>query len=159
MQSFETMDHEGFMAEALREAELALARGDRPIGAVIVHDGTVIARASNASATDRSHVAHAELNAIMSCASYLHDHGPECVIYTTAEPCYMCLGAIVMANIHSIVFGMRDGLVGGEPLIRQVPHICQRVHNYVGGILEDRCVKLYRQYSEAETHRMLRGTP
>ncbi len=157
MQLFDSIDHESFMAEALREAEQALARGDRPIGAVIICDGKIIARASNTFATDRSHVAHAELKAILLCASYLHDHGPKCVIYTTTEPCYMCLGAIVMANIRNIVFGMRDGLVGGQPLIRHVPHIRQRVHHYLAGVLKDRCIDLYRRYSNVEAKQCLKG--
>ena len=158
MQPFDSIDHESFMGEALREAEQALARGDRPIGAVIVRDGKIIARASNTFASDRSHVAHAELKAILSCAPYLHNHGPECVIYTTTEPCYMCLGAIVMANIRNIVFGMRDDLVGGRPLIRHVPHIHQRVHNYLGGVLEDRCIDLCRRYSNGAARQCLKGT-
>jgi tRNA(adenine34) deaminase len=157
MQPLESLDHEKFMAEALREAEAALKRGDRPVGAVIVHHGKIVARGSNTFTTDRSHVAHAELKAILSCASYLHEYGPECVIYTTTEPCYMCLGAIVMANIRNIVFGMRDDLVGGQPLIRHVPHIRQRVHNYLGGVLEDRCINLCRRYSNVEAKQCPNG--
>lgn len=157
MQPLKDLDHEKFMAEALREAEAALKRGDRPVGAVIVHDGKIVARGSNTSATDRSNLSHAELKALLACAPYLYDHGTECVIYTTVEPCVMCLGAIVMANIRNIVFGMRDDLVGGQPLIRHVPHIRQRVHNYLGGVLEDRCIDLYRRYSNVEAKQRPNG--
>ncbi|KKK52030.1 hypothetical protein LCGC14_3109050, partial [marine sediment metagenome] len=128
MQSFDSIDHESFMIEALREAEKALARGDRPIGAVITHKGQVIARASNGSVTGKNRIAHAELSALLDCASFLNDYGTECIIYTTVEPCVMCLGAIVMANIRNIVFGMPDRYINARSIIEHNDHIRQRVH-------------------------------
>lgn len=73
------VDHEAFMRAALQEAEQALERGDRPIGAVIVHRNRIIARASNAHHTGRNLIAHAEMRALHACAPYLLEHGRECV--------------------------------------------------------------------------------
>jgi tRNA(adenine34) deaminase len=71
------------MRQALAEAKKALVRGDRPIGAVIVRHGKIIARDSNAFQTSQSSIEHAEMRALRSCASFLQAHGQECVIYTT----------------------------------------------------------------------------
>lgn len=149
---------EAFMKEALLEAEAALKRGDRPIGAVIVHDNLIIARASNTFATGKSDIAHAELNAILSCTAHLQEHGHDCVIYTTCEPCVMCLGAIIMANIREIVFGMPDNYIHGQLVIDAVPYIKKRVNRYTGGVLQEMCVALFRHFSEEETTLCLQGT-
>lgn len=145
------------MRLALEEARLALFRGDRPIGAVIVHGDKIIARNSNRYMTDRSQIAHAELNALTDCSSYLFEHGPECVIYSTCEPCVMCLGAIVMANIQSIVFGMPDNYIQPKIALDSIEYIRTRIRVYVGGILEEECIDLFRRFSERETS-LLMGT-
>jgi tRNA(adenine34) deaminase len=157
VEPFSSLDHEKYMREALLEAEKAFERGDRPIGAVIVHDGKVIARGSNEFFSRRSYISHAELNALISAAPFLYDHGRECVIYTTVEPCVMCLGAIVQANIRNIGFGMPDNYIRARKLIDAVEYVDRRVHNYLGGILEKECIELYRRYSEREAQLMLTG--
>ncbi len=153
-----TSNDDTFMREALQEAEAALKRGDRPIGAVIVHNNHVIARASNTFATGKSDIAHAELNAILSCSAYLQQYGHDCFIYTTCEPCVMCLGAIIMANIREIVFGMPDNYIHGRLAINAIPYIKKRVRRYTGGVLQEACVALFRQFSEEETTSCLQGT-
>ena len=158
MEPFASLDHESYMREAQSEAEKAFERGDRPIGAVIVHDGEIIARGSNRFFSESSYIAHAELNALVSAAPYLYDHGRECVIYTTVEPCVMCLGAIIHANIRNIAFGMHDNYIQARKIIDAVEYVDRRVHNYLGGILEKECVELYRRYSEREAQLMLTGT-
>ena len=148
---------EAFMREALNEAEAALKRGDRPIGAVIVHQGQVVGRGSSTFASGRNNIAHAEINAINSCSAFLQEHGPECTLYTTCEPCVMCLGAIIMANIWEIVFGMPDNYIQGRLVIDAVPYIQKRVHRYTGGVLQDECVALFRRFSEEEAELCLHG--
>lgn len=148
---------EAFMREALKEAEAALLRGDRPIGAVIVHSGQVAGRGSSTYASGRNDIAHAEINAINSCAAFLQEHGPECTLYTTCEPCVMCLGAIVMANIREIVFGMPDNYIQGRLAIDAVPYIKKRVQRYTGGVLQDDCVSLFRRFSDEEAELCLHG--
>jgi tRNA(Arg) A34 adenosine deaminase TadA len=142
---FDTIDHEKYMAEALKEAELAGIRGDRPIGAVIVHDGNIIARGSSRFVTMQSHVAHAENTAILACAPYLKQHKAESILYTTVEPCIMCLGTIVLANIRSVVFAVKDKYMQMDGYF-QHPYIQKRVHHYVGGVLRDQSLALLQKY-------------
>ena len=70
----------------------------------------------------------------------------------------MCLGAIVMANIRSIVFGMPDNHISPRAAIEHVPYIRQRVHNYVGGVLAEGGIALHARYSEEEARMILEGT-
>jgi len=91
-----------FARDAFTQAELALERGDRPVGAVIVHNDKVIARASDASNTEENGLAHAVIRAILKIPELIRDYGPECSIYTTYEPCLMCLGAITNNKIPEI---------------------------------------------------------
>lgn len=147
IQNFNEWNHELFMKEALREAEEAGKRGDRAIGAVIVHEGKVIAKGSNRIVTMDSRIAHAEIAALHSCASFLKQHGPQCVIYTTLEPCVMCVTSIVMANIRNIVFAVEDGYMDVENLIASNTYLKERVHNYVGGVLEEKSLVLLGMYS------------
>lgn len=154
---FDSADHEKYMREALAEAEKALDRGDRPIGAVIVYNGEIIGRGSNAFHTSKSNIEHAEMRALRSCASFLQENGRECVIYTTVEPCVMCVGAIVMCNIRSIVFGVYDNWIKPKLAIENVPHLAKRVYNYLGGVLEEKCSELIKQFSEKDYEMMKTG--
>lgn len=108
-----------FMQAALAEAHAALDAGNMPIGAAIVHDGRVIALGRNAIDEPADDTRHAELVAIESIAPFLARHKRECVLYTTLEPCMMCLGAIVNVGIESVVIGQADEYVGALPLM---PH-------------------------------------
>ena len=157
IQNFDAIEHEKYMHEALQEAEAAGIRGDRPIGAVIVHNGNIIARSSNRYKTLQSHVAHAENTAIFACAPYLQKHGRECIIYTTVEPCVMCLGTIVMANIRNIVFGVKDQYMQMESYINNSPYIRKKVHNYVSGVLQEICVALLEKYAPKDAEIILTG--
>jgi tRNA(adenine34) deaminase len=148
---------ETFMREALQEAEAALLRGDRPIGAVIVHRTQVVGRGSNTFASGQNDIAHAEINAINACSAFLQEHGPECTLYTTCEPCVMCLGAIVMANIREIVFGMPDNHIQGRLVIEAVPYVKKHVQRYTDGVLQGDCVALFRRFSEDEAELCIQG--
>jgi tRNA(adenine34) deaminase len=117
-----------FMHAALAEARAALDAGNLPIGAVIVHGGEVIARGRNAidhPAADDTR--HAELAAIQSVAPFLARHKRECVLYTTLEPCMMCLGAIVNVSIESVVVGQADGYVGALALMSHGPYYAYKL--------------------------------
>ncbi len=105
------------MLAALEQARLALEAGSIPIGAVIVHNGAVIAHGRNAIDHPPNDTQHAELSAIQSVAPFLAEHKRECTIYTTLEPCMMCLGAIINVGIHSLVIGAADSLVGAINLL------------------------------------------
>jgi len=95
-------DREFFMKEALKEARLALERDEVPIGAVIVIENKIIARAHNLTETLTDVTAHAEMQAFTSASGYLGGkYLDECTLYVTIEPCVMCAGAMVMASIPS----------------------------------------------------------
>nr|ABD75808.1 putative cytosine/adenosine deaminase [uncultured bacterium] len=156
IQNFDTIDHEKYMAEALKEAELAGIRGDKPIGAVIVHGGNIIARSSNRFHTLQSPVAHAETTAIFACAPYLEQYKGECTLYTTVEPCVMCLGTIVIAGIRHIVFGVKDKFMQMDAYFTH-PYIRKKVHHYVGDVLRDECVQVLQKYSPRDAEIVLTG--
>ena len=95
-----------FMREALRQAERALERDEVPIGVVIVHKNRVIAKAFNQTNLLKDPTAHAEMIAITQAAAHLqHERLLETEIYSTVEPCAMCLGAIIHARIPKLFYG------------------------------------------------------
>jgi tRNA(adenine34) deaminase len=105
------------MLAALAEAKRALAAGNIPIGAAIVHAGQVIAVGCNAIDHPADDTRHAELVAMQSVAAFLATHKRQCVLYTTLEPCMMCLGAMVNVGIQDLVVGAPDPLVGALGLL------------------------------------------
>ena len=97
------------MREALKEAEHALSSKDRPIGAVIVHQGHVIARAHHQVKLLRDPTAHAAIIAITQAANAVQsDQLPEATVYLTQEPCAMCVGALLLSGAARLVFGAAD---------------------------------------------------
>ena len=103
------MNHEYFMAEALRLAREAIADGDVPVGCVIVKDGQIIGRGRNRREADGDATAHAEVEAIREACASLGSwrlHG--CTLYVTLEPCPMCAGAIINARVDEVRYGARE---------------------------------------------------
>lgn len=145
------------MSEALKEAEEAGKRGDRPIGTVIVHNGIIISRGSNRINTMDSELSHAEINAMNQCAPYLRKHARECILYTTVEPCIMCLSTLVLANIRNIVFAVEDKYMKMAYFIDSNPYIKKRVHNYLGGVLAEESTQLLKTYSPFMAEVVLNG--
>ena len=138
---FGDLDHERFMREALKEAELALQQGERPIGAVVVHDGEIVGRGHAEHVQRQSEIAHAELNALLQAEQYIHTHLHECTIYTTVEPCVMCLGAIVMSDIDHIVFALPDKWINPSKML-EIDHVQRHIKHYIGSLLETESVVL-----------------
>ncbi|BAT59040.1 tRNA-specific adenosine deaminase [Variibacter gotjawalensis] len=103
------MTRPAFMDEALNEARLAAERGEVPVGAVVVRDGSVLARAGNRTLEDRDPTAHAEMLAIRAAAAAIGDERLiDCDLYVTLEPCPMCAGAISFARIRRLYYGAPD---------------------------------------------------
>jgi len=101
------------MREALELARLAAARGEVPVGAVVVREGEVIGRGSNAPISSRDPTAHAEIAALRDAARALENYRlGGCMLYVTLEPCAMCAGAIMHARIARLVFGAADPKTG-----------------------------------------------
>ncbi len=98
-----------FMKRAFQEAEMAYEKGEIPIGAVIVINNQIIARAHNLTETLNDVTAHAEMQAITAAANYLGGkYLIDCTLYVTIEPCQMCAGALFWSQISKIVYGARD---------------------------------------------------
>ncbi|AJR03097.1 nucleoside deaminase [Siansivirga zeaxanthinifaciens] len=102
-------DDSYFMKKALQEAEIALEKGEIPVGAVIVVDNRIIARGHNLTETLNDVTAHAEMQAITAAANFLGGkYLQKCTLYVTLEPCQMCAGALYWSQISNIVYGARD---------------------------------------------------
>ncbi|MDO4569106.1 MAG: tRNA adenosine(34) deaminase TadA [Planctomycetia bacterium] len=136
----ETCIHERFMREALAEAECAKSEDEVPIGAVIVHNGRIIARAHNQREQLKDPTAHAEMIAITQAAAVLNDWRlEECTLYVTLEPCPMCAGAILQARLPVVVYGAADPKAGAvESLFcllndSRLNHVCQTVSGVLAG--------------------------
>ena len=106
-------DDATYMREAIAEAQLARAKGEVPIGAVIVHQGQVIGRGHNLRETSNDPTSHAEMVAIRQAAATIgHWRLLETTLYVTLEPCVMCMGAIILARIPRLVYACRDPRAG-----------------------------------------------
>jgi tRNA(adenine34) deaminase len=105
----EKVDHTKFMREALKEAEFALKKGEVPVGAVVVCNNNIIARAHNLTETLTDPTAHAEMQAVTSAFAYLGGkYLNECTLYVTLEPCVMCAGALYWSQLGTLVYGADD---------------------------------------------------
>lgn len=135
---------EYFMKEALKEAEKAFEKDEVPIGAVIVCNLKIIARAHNLTETLNDVTAHAEMQAYTSAANYLGaKYMDECVLYVTIEPCVMCAGASYWTQIRKIVFGAHDEQRGFTNLKKKIIHPKTEV---IGGIMENECSILIKEF-------------
>lgn len=103
------MDNKDFMNEALEEAQRAYERGECPVGAVIVQDGVIIARAGNRELELKDPTAHAEIMVLRGAGQILERHTfPDCTLYTTLWPCPMCENAMLRAKISKVICGARS---------------------------------------------------
>ena len=137
------------MNEALKEAKLAMAAGEMPVGCVIVRGGEIIARAHNECEARGDATAHAELLAIQRASAALGDWRlNDCALYATLEPCPMCAGAIVQARVGRLVYGAADpgqGCAGSLYRIPEdpsFPHFCPSD----GGVLAGDCEALLKGF-------------
>jgi tRNA(adenine34) deaminase len=139
---------ERFMREALKEAKRAFEMDEVPIGAVIVCDGTIIARAYNYTEHLNDVTAHAEMQAITSAANNLGGkYLQECTLYVTIEPCVMCAGALFWAQIGRMVYGAGDPKRGFAKI---GPHLLHPRTKISKGILEEECSQLVKTFFEAK---------
>jgi tRNA(adenine34) deaminase len=138
-----------FMAKALDEARAAGARGEVPVGCVIVRDGAVVARAGNRTLTDRDPTAHAEIIAIRAAAASLGSERLDgCDLYVTLEPCAMCAGAVAFARIRRLYYGAADpkgGAVDNGVKFFASPSCHHRPEVY-GGLAEAEAGALLKEF-------------
>ncbi len=152
-----TDDH--FMREALRQARRAASQDEVPIGAVIVHQGRIIARSWNQVETLKDATAHAEMLALTQAESALGDWRlSDCDLYVTKEPCPMCAGAIVHCRVRRVIFGCPDskgGAAGGFWNLLQAPNLNHRCE-ITAGVLNDDCVRILKDFfAEARRRKAL----
>lgn len=137
------------MAQALEQARLAAARGEVPVGAVLVRDGAVVAAAGNRVEELSDPTAHAEVLVLRAAAAAAASPRlGECDLYVTLEPCPMCAAAISLARLRRVYFGAYDPKGGGiEHGPRVFDHAtCHHRPEVVGGLREGECATLLRDF-------------
>ena len=142
-------DDTRFMREALRSARRAPAHRDVPIGAVVVRDGLVVARARNRREVDHDPTAHAEVLALRRAARRLGTWRLDgCTLYVTLEPCAMCAGAIVLSRLPRLVYGAADPKAG---FVGSLGDLCrdERLNHRVqveSGVLGEECGTILKEF-------------
>ncbi|HKM44882.1 MAG TPA: nucleoside deaminase [Dysgonamonadaceae bacterium] len=140
------LDDNYFMNQALAEAKLAFEKDEVPIGAVVVCNKRIIARAHNLTETLNDVTAHAEMQAITAAANVLGGkYLDECTLYVTIEPCPMCAGALGWAQMQRIVFGADDKKKGYSLFSTSVLHPKTEITQ---GVLVEECSALMRAFFE-----------
>jgi len=137
------------MIEALKEAGKAMARGEVPIGAVVVKDGEIIGRGYNLTESLKDPTAHAEINAIREAASFLGGWRlTDCTMYVTVEPCPMCAGALVLSRIAKLYIGTMDPKAGACGSIFNIVS-CNKLNHEIEietGVMQQECEGIMKDF-------------
>lgn len=143
------MTHEDYMQLALQQARRAYEEGEVPVGAIIVQQGKIIAKAYNQTEKLTDSTAHAEILALTTAYSFLGSkYLPEATLYVTVEPCLMCSGALYWGKIKEVVFGAYDD----KNSYRRIAGENNPFHpktSLVGGMLEEECAALMKSFFAA----------
>jgi len=146
--SLKLFSDEFFMREALKEAQKAFEKGEVPVGAVVVCNNSIIARAHNLTETLNDVTAHAEMQAFTSASDFMGaKYLPDCILYVTIEPCVMCAGASYWTQITKLVYGAGDPKKGFSALGKNILHPSTEV---ISGILENECGDLMRTFFKSK---------
>jgi len=140
---------EQYMRIAIDQARIAEENGDVPIGAVIVHNDTIIAKAYNQREQLQDPTAHAEIIALTQAAAALENwHLNDCTIYVTLEPCCMCAGALVLARIDRLVYGCDDPKTGAVKSLYNIVQDSRLNHRVevTNGVLADECGQILQDF-------------
>ncbi|MGB9716579.1 MAG: tRNA adenosine(34) deaminase TadA [Thermodesulfovibrionales bacterium] len=140
-----------FMKKALEEAEIAFKKGEVPVGAVLVRDGNIIAKAHNQRETLNDPTAHAEIIVIrISSRNNNNWRLTDSTLYVTKEPCIMCAGAIINARLKRLVYGCRDNKGGAVDSLYQILSDKRLNHQVevVSGILGEECAEILKKFFE-----------
>ena len=136
--------NESFMREALKEAQKAFDADEVPVGAIVVCNNKIIARAHNLTERLNDVTAHAEMQAITAAANFLNGkYLNECSLYITLEPCVMCAGALAWAQIGEIIYGASDNKKGFHLISNTVLHPKTKITK---GVLEEECSLLLKTF-------------
>jgi len=145
---FTVFSDEYFMNQALQEAQKAYELGEVPVGAIIVCNKTIIAKAYNQVETLQDITAHAEILALTSASAYLGSkYLNDCTLYVTLEPCNMCAGAIYWSKISKVIYGAADDKNGFMQYGKQMIHPQTKLEY---GILENDCSTLLKDFFQSK---------
>ena len=137
-------DDSMFMRQAYVEAEIALDEGEIPVGAVVVANNRIIARAHNMTEALNDVTAHAEMQAITAAANFLGGkYLKDCTLFVTLEPCVMCAGALAWSQIGKVVYGASDEKRGFARLDEKLLHPKTEV---VTGVMADECAQIMKDF-------------
>jgi len=143
----EPFDDNYFMKQALNEANSAFDKDEIPIGAVVVHNQQIIARAHNLTETLNDVTAHAEMQAFTAAADFLGGkYLKECILYVTLEPCVMCSGASYWTQISKIVYGATDDRNKQKGISKK--ELFHPKTEIIGGVREEDCKDLLQLFFE-----------
>jgi tRNA(adenine34) deaminase len=137
-----------FMKQALIQAKKAYDKDEVPVGAIIVCDNQIIARAHNYTEALNDVTAHAEMQAFTAAVDYLGGkYLNECTLYVTLEPCVMCGGAAYWTQLKKVVYGAKDEKRGFSTLTQNILHPKTEIE---GGLLQEECVKLLSEFFKSK---------
>lgn len=145
-------EHEHFMREALKQAKKAYNKLEVPVGAVIVKNGKIIARAYNQKETKFDTTKHAEILAIQKASKKFNSWRLiDCDLYVTLEPCPMCAGAIIQSRIRNVYYGVKDEKTGAVGSVLNLFDDYKFNHKpeFTSGILENECKNLLQDFFKA----------
>lgn len=146
---FEPLPDEYFMREALRQAEKAYAAKEVPVGAVVVREGKIVARAYNQVELLKDATAHAEMLALTQAEAAVGDWRlTDCDLYVTKEPCAMCAGALVHTRIRRVIFGCADPSAGAAGSMMNLLQMATLNHRceITSGVLQNECAAILQEF-------------
>jgi len=150
-------EDEKWMKIAISEANLAINEGEIPVGAVLIQDGKLIAKAHNQPILNHDPTAHAEVEALRKAGKKLKNYRlARSTLYVTLEPCIMCLGAIMHARIERIVFGASDpktGVCGSKTDLTSQSFFTHKV-KVDGGVLEEENTEILQSFFKSRRKRI-----
>ncbi len=145
------LNHELWMREALKEARKAFINNEVPVGAVVVQDNKIIGRGYNQIETLQDPTAHAEMIAITAATNHIqYKWLRDCKLYVTVEPCSMCAGAIVLARLKKVIYGVQDIKTGAHSSLFNLlndPRLNHQVE-VIPGVLRDQCSAIMIDFFE-----------
>jgi tRNA(adenine34) deaminase len=142
-------DHFFYMGRALSEAKKAFGVNEVPVGAILIKDGKILAKAHNLTRTKKDPTAHAEMVVIQKAAGRIkNERFGGCCLYVTLEPCAMCAGAIVQARISTVVYGTKDPKAGACGSVLKVLPNRKLNHrpNVIEGVMAEESAKLLKDF-------------
>ena len=136
------------MNEALKEAKVAFSKDEVPVGAVIVYQNKIIARAHNLTECLNDVTAHAEMQVITSATNFIGGkYLKDCSLYVTLEPCVMCAGAIYWAQLGQLIFGADDSKKGFKRINQNILHPKTII---VKGVLAEECSSIVKRFFQSK---------